>query len=89
VNKYNSIIAKLFQPLPWKGDWAVTIGQTSYFSCCEDKVYFQWHKHEDKHKEQWAKDGTLRFIIRYIWQNFTKGYLNIDYEIEARKAEVS
>jgi hypothetical protein len=42
--------------------------------------------HELTHVKQWRRDGW-RFFVRYTWQFATKGYLNIDYEIEAMEVE--
>ena len=64
--------------------YAVTLGQTAYYTCDESKVSGHWRAHEDQHKVQWAKEGKIKFLSRYIWQLITKGYSNIDYEIEAR-----
>lgn len=89
ADKYNSRVPLLFKPFGRKGAWAVTIGQTAYFSCGEADVSAAWHRHEDKHKEQWRRDGAVRFIARYLWQAITKGYDRIDYEIEARETEMS
>ena len=87
MNRYNSKIAKLFQPLPWKGKWAVTLGQTTYFSCSEAEVSERWHRHEDEHKRQWREDGALKFALSYLWQGITKGYTDISYEYDSREAE--
>jgi hypothetical protein len=88
VNKYNHIIAKIFWFFNGRHGigYAVTLGQTAYFSCDEIQVAEWWHKHEDCHKSQWARDGKIKFLSRYIWQLLTKGYSNIDYEVEARAA---
>ena len=85
MDKYNSIIARLFAMNKTKR-WAVTLGQTAYFSVAESEVSESWHVHEDTHKRQWKRDGYIKFIIRYLWQWIFKGYKSIDYEIEARKA---
>jgi hypothetical protein len=88
MSKYNHWLAKIF----WffngrKGvGYAVTIGQTAYFSCDKSLVTKQWQAHEDCHKNQWARDGKVKFLSRYVWQLLTKGYSNIDYEVEARAA---
>jgi hypothetical protein len=87
MDKYNSKIAWLFGLFNGNTElYAVTLGQTAYYSCDENQVSERWHKHEDCHKVQWARDGKVKFLSRYIWQLFTKGYAQIDYEIEARKA---
>jgi hypothetical protein len=39
--------------------------------------------HENEHMLQIERDGVWRFSVRYLWQLATKGYRNIDYEIEA------
>ena len=86
MNKYNHWLGKLFGLLNKNSHYAVTFGQTAYFSVPESEVSESWKVHEDEHKKQYAKDGTFVFLYRYIWQLITKGYYNIDYEIEARLA---
>lgn len=89
MDKYNHWIAKLFGWLNGNNTgFAVTFGQTSYYSCSESHVKERpwWIKHEDTHKEQYTRDGWFKFLTRYIWQGITKGYLQIDYEKEARAA---
>ena len=88
MNKYNHWIGKLFSKFNGGVNYAVTFGQTTYFSCDESIVPVWWHRHEDKHKEQYAKDGWIKFLSWYILQLLIKGYLNIDYEIEARQAAI-
>ena len=44
-------------------------------------------RHEETHLAQMKRDGKIKYMVRYLWQWATKGYLNIDYEIEARAAE--
>ncbi len=68
-------------------EYAVTIGQTTYYSCPSENVDILWKKHENKHKEQWKRDGC-KFPVLYIYYHITKGYENNPYEIEARKAEL-
>lgn len=67
--------------------WAVTLGQTTYYSCPETEVDAAWHRHEDKHKEQWRRDGRILFALKYLWYTLRYGYLDNPYEIEARIAE--
>lgn len=86
MNKYNHWLAKIFWFFNGRHGvgYAVTLGQTVYFSCVESLVTPQWHIHEDEHKLQWARDGKIKFLSRYLWQLITRGYMNIDYEVEAR-----
>jgi hypothetical protein len=86
MDQYNSKLAKLFGLFNGESLYAVTIGQTAYYSCDESLVHPAWRAHENQHKVQWARDGKIKFLSRYIWQLITKGYENIDYEIEARAA---
>lgn len=69
-----------------KTEWAITIGQTSYFSVPEDQVSAAWHRHEDEHKKQWARDGKVKFLAKYLYYQAKYGYANNPYEIEAMKA---
>lgn len=43
--------------------------------------------HEEKHLDQYRRDGHVIYFIRWWWQFFTKGYQNIDYEVEALEAQ--
>jgi len=86
---YNDNLAKLLARINGKPTWAITIGQTTSYS--ESNEYVDatptWRAHEDCHKSQWKRDGWLKFVFRYFWQALTKGYENIDYEVEARAAK--
>lgn len=88
MDKYNSRIAKFVKWITQdkSSGYAITLGQTAYYPCNENEVSDKWHAHEDCHKTQWARDGKLKFLARYLWQTITKGYEKIDYEIEARTA---
>ena len=89
MNKYNHWLGKLFGFFNNNPRYAVTFGQTTYYSVPEYTVSPYWSVHEDTHKFQYARDGWIKFISRYIWQAITKGYKNIDYEKEARAASVN
>jgi len=81
---YNSLIPYL---LSWSSKpYAVTLGQHAFFTEPEDKVSESWHRHEDKHKEQWAREGKLKFAVKYIWYYMTRGYAKSPYEQEAKQA---
>lgn len=90
MNKYNHWIGKLFGFFNHSDHYAVTFGQTTYFSCDKSVVDActgdYWMVHENCHKAQYARDGWLKFLFRYCWQGIMYGYMAIDYEIEARTA---
>lgn len=67
--------------------WAVTIGQTTYYSVPESMVGAAWRRHEDKHKEQYKRFGLIGFLVRYLWYQVRNGYQGNPLEIEARTAE--
>ena len=69
-------------------NYAITIGQTTYYSCGKEMVTTTWRIHENKHKEQWKKDGFIKFGIKYIYLIITRGYINNPYEIEARESAI-
>ena len=85
-DKYNHWLAKFLSLFQFYKYYAITLGQTTYYSCNKNDIDNSWRAHENKHKEQYARDGWIKFISRYIWQAITKGYYNIDYEIEAFEA---
>ena len=87
MDKYNHWLGRLFSLIFYNGKpYAVTLGQTTYYSCPSKQVGIRWETHETTHRAQWKRDGW-KFLPRYLWQWMTKGYDKIDYEIEARKAE--
>lgn len=89
MDKYNHWLGHLFLIIFGKKTdlaYAVTFGQTTYYSCYE--ACPAWRRHEDCHKMQWARDGRVKFLSSYIWQWVTKGYQAISYEQEARAAEL-
>lgn len=86
MNKYNHWLPKFIAIFSIFKNYAITLGQTTYFSCHKEDIDMSWFAHEDKHKEQFARDGYIKFITRYFWQWIIKGYYNIDYEIEAFEA---
>ena len=90
MNLYSHWLGRLFGTIFNKGKpYAVTIGQTTYYSGPSTDVSLRWKLHEDEHKKQWARHGKVRFLSRHIWQWITKGYDKIDYEVEARAAELN
>lgn len=86
MDKYNQKwVSKLFN----KKQWAITIGQTTYYSESEEYVNNdpKWQRHEDKHKEQWRRNGYFKFALKYLWYQIKFGYQNNPYEVEARSTE--
>jgi hypothetical protein len=90
MNKYNSKIAKVFGFVNGQKRYAVTFGQTAYYSVSKEEVLKSpnWIKHENRHKEQYAKEGVLKFAVKYIWYSIRYGYKANPYEIDARQAEL-
>lgn len=77
--------------------WAVTFGQTTWWTVGPEQIWFAWRAHEDTHKAQFARDGKLRFVCRYVWEwfcgllryrSFRRAYAEISYEREARETEI-
>jgi len=70
-------------------NYAVTLGQTTYYSSDKEYVLARpaWMRHENRHKEQYAKEGVVKFLIKYLWYIVTRGYLRNPYEIDARSVE--
>jgi len=67
--------------------WAITLGQSTYYSVLEKEVGARWRRHEEKHKEQWRTEGRIRFAAKYLWFSIRYGYENNPLEVEARAAE--
>lgn len=47
----------------------------------------RWLLHELRHVEQFQRYGTIRFLLLYLLETLSKGYVNNKYEIEARNSE--
>jgi hypothetical protein len=86
MDKYEHWLARLLKKLNRADDYAITLGQTTYYS--ETKEYVdlrpRWRKHEEHHKFQWMRDGYFTFARRYLWYLIRYGYTNNPYEVEAR-----
>ena len=92
MNKYNHWLGKLFGSLFGKNneDYAVTLFANTYYSCLPGQVSAKWRRHENCHQAQQRADGTLVFVLVYVWQYTTRGFNHdrVDYEKEAAEAEV-
>ena len=82
---YESKIAKVFGFFNGSKRWAVTFGQTAYYSVPEEGVNVLWRAHEDAHKVQYAREGFIKYIIKYVWYMARYGYKNNPFEVEARQ----
>lgn len=91
MDKYNSWIGKLVGKFNSSDNFAITIGQTTYYSSDEQYVKTRpnWQRHEDCHKRQWAKYGRIRFAVLYLYYSARYGYWNNPFEVEARAAEIN
>jgi len=84
---YNSKIAKLFGKLNGSKRYAVTFGQTAYYSVSKEEVEESpsWIAHENAHKEQYAEEGFCKFLAKYLYYSAKHGYRNNPYEVAARE----
>lgn len=87
-DRYNQKwVLRVFAP---KGEteYAVTIGQTTYYSVSKEEVdlWPPWRLHENQHKKQWKELGWIRFIFMYSYYHFRYGYWLNPLEVDARKA---
>lgn len=64
--------------------FAITLGQTVYYSCDRESVDDDWRLHEECHRRQWKRLGYVRFSLQYMWYQLKYGYENNPFEIEAR-----
>lgn len=47
----------------------------------------QMQLHEEEHLKQIEKDGSWKFVFKYLFYLLKYGYTNNPYEVEARQAE--
>lgn len=47
----------------------------------------QMQKHEEHHLQQIERDGSWKFVFKYLFYLLKYGYYNNPYEVEARAAE--
>lgn len=81
MEKYNQ---KWVSMLFGKKKWAITLGQTTYYSVSKEEVSREWRWHEECHQIQWYEKGYIKFAITYLWYMLKFGYENNPYEAEAR-----
>lgn len=86
-DRYNQRWTLWFRPdRSWTTN-AITLGQTVFYSCPWTQVGAAWRRHEDCHKEQWAREGAFLFILKYLWYSIRYGYQANPLEVEAHSAE--
>ena len=88
--KENSWLARLAAQKLGTNSVAMVLGNTIhlYGSTKENFIANErWLKHELCHIKQYNKNGTILFLIKYLWESFKVGYHNNKYEVEAREAE--
>jgi len=90
MEKYNHWLPKLLRVA------GVTIGKNIYYKNSKNLVSIKLRRHEKEHVKQYRQNGLIKFLFCYFYEyiknlikyrSHKKAYLNISYEIEARKAE--
>ena len=88
--KENSWIAKIAAARLKSSSMAIVLGKTIYLYGTTRKDFLQntrWLKHEICHVNQYAREGFLLFLIKYVWESVWHGYYHNRFEVEARQAE--
>jgi len=74
----------------------VTIGKNIFYSVKKTQVPERLRRHEKEHVKQYEQNGIIKFLFCYFFEyiknlikykSHRKAYLNISFEIAARKAE--
>lgn len=88
ADKYNNWFAKLLGLIFGYKRYAITLGQTARYSVSKEAAELSpaWIAHENRHKEQYARDGVVCFLCKYVWYLIRYGYKNNPYEVDAREA---
>ncbi|UAY51890.1 DUF4157 domain-containing protein [Ferruginibacter albus] len=88
--KENSWIAKLAAKRLKVSKVAIVIGKKIHLYNTTQQEFLtdiKWVRHELCHVQQFKQHGFFIFIIKYLLENFRKGYYNNKFEVEARAAE--
>ena len=88
--KENSWLAKLAAKKLNSKSVAMVLGKTIHLHGSSKKNFLadeRWVNHELCHVKQFAANGYVLFIIKYLWESLGVGYYNNKYEVEARAAE--
>lgn len=65
--------------MPWK---------KVYYRDGVPSVGSRLYKHESEHLRQMDDEGSMKFLVKYLWYSTRYGYQNNPYEIEARASEM-
>jgi hypothetical protein len=88
--KENSWLAAIAAKKLQANSVAMVVGKTIHLHGCNKEIFLadeRWLKHELCHIKQYKENGTILFLIKYLWESIRKGYYNNKYEVEARAAE--
>jgi Domain of unknown function (DUF4157) len=88
--KENSFFARIAAKKLRAQSVAMVLGKTIHLHGCTKEHFLEderWVKHELCHIKQYEENGTILFLIKYLWESLKKGYYNNKYEVEAREAE--
>ncbi len=86
----NSWIAKWAAKKLKSENVAIVIGKTIHLHNVSRQQFLadeKWVKHETCHLQQFKKNGTFIFLLKYLLESIRHGYYNNKYEVEARSAE--
>lgn len=88
--KENSWLAMLATKKLGSKTVAMVVGSTIHLWGISKEAFRndrRWLRHEQAHLKQFAENGTILFLIKYILESIRSGYYDNKYEVEARKAE--
>ena len=88
--KENSWVAKLAAKKLHANSVAMVLGKTIHLYGSTKANFLadgRWVKHELCHVKQYKENGTIQFIVKYLWESLRVGYYKNKFEVEAREAE--
>ena len=88
--KENSWIAKVAAKKMNVKSVAMVFGKTIHLYGSKKENFIadeRWLKHELCHIKQYKENGTILFVVKYLWDSLRVGYYNNKFEVEAREAE--
>lgn len=88
--KSNSLLAKWAAQKLKSQNCALVLRRTIYLYGISYEEFVkneQWLCHELYHVYQYQREGTIPFLLKYLFYTFRYGYTNNPLEIEAREQE--